>query len=88
MQYSYYGQGSLFFKIQVTLTSLLSQLSLCILFMSLAYGYGTLQQYVGLNDLRIHRSLIIGALVAHLLIAFLILTDHEERHKWHDYQGP
>ena len=66
----------------------MSQLSLCILFLSLAHGYGTLQQKVGLNDLKVHKGLMAGATLAHLVIAYLILTDHEERHKWHDYQGP
>lgn len=88
VQYAYYGQGFLVFRIQSTVSSLLSQLSLCVLFLSLAYGYGTVQERVGLNDIKVYKWLLIGAVFIHLAIAYLMFIDHEERHKWHDYQGP
>lgn len=64
---------------------MLSQLFLCMLFLSLAYGYGTVQERVDINDLIVHKWLIIGAVLVHLAIAYLMFIDHEERHKWHDY---
>ena len=69
-------------------SSLLSQLCLCVLFLSLAYGYGTVQERIGINEIKLHKWLLIGASVIHFAIAYLMFIDHEERHKWHDYQGP
>lgn len=43
IQYAYYGEGFLVFKIQSTVCSILGQQLLCALFMMLAYGYGTVQ---------------------------------------------
>ena len=42
VQYAYWGQGYIIFRIQSTISGLMGQSFLCILFLSLAYGYGTL----------------------------------------------
>ena len=43
---------------------------------------------MGLDDVKVHAGLLGATIVAHLAIGLLMFMDHEERHHWHDYQGP
>ena len=87
-QYASQGYGSLFYRIQSTLCNLMSQFAICLLFLVLAYGYGTVKQRVNVQDFRPFLLPLSAALLMHLCIVILIIIDHEERHKWHDFQGP
>ena len=88
IQYHYVGYGFILLRIQAQYIGLIAQLNLCLIFLMLAYGYWTVQQTVGAEDFNLHKYILISACLAHMAIAFAMFTDHEERHKWHDYQGP
>ena len=85
--FSYYGYGFFVLKVYISVTSLTSQVSLCLILLVLAFGQGTLRQQQGLDNanLNVNLGLLIGTVFAHILILILMLADHEERHKWHDY---
>jgi hypothetical protein len=54
----------------------------------LAYGWGTVYKDVTISTFD-RRSLVpmMFVIVSHALIALLMFFDHEERHKFHEYQG-
>lgn len=70
------------------ISGMLSQLTICAIFIALALGYGTVRQKMGLEDLQEMMWPMVAVCLIHGCIILLSLLDHEERHRWHDYQGP
>lgn len=65
-----------------------SQLIVCFIFFMMAAGWGTVFKDVSITTFD-RRTLvpITIAITSHVLIALLMFYDHEERHKFHEYQG-
>ncbi len=61
-------------------------MSLSVLFLVLSYGYGTVEKQVNMPEfVEQYRWIMIGTFVVHIFIGILMVLDHEERHRWHDF---
>ena len=77
----------MFFRAFAILSSLSSQLFLIILFLALAFGWGTIKKEGPFSDFERHKYILNFVVTMHIIIAMLIYHDHEEYHMFHDYQG-
>ena len=87
MVYNLNGSGVLCFRALAIFFSLFSQLFLIILFLAIAFGWGTIKKEGPFSDFEQHKYILNFVVTMHFIIAMLIYHDHEEHHKFHDYQG-
>lgn len=97
--YMYNGTGFFPFKFMATYIFVMAQCMLSIVFVGVAFGYGLkdspMSRLFNLENLQINLTQNIGVaaaltivIVCHAVTAVSIFYDHEEDHKYHDYQGP
>jgi hypothetical protein len=84
------GEGIMPFKLISMFFSLMSQCVMSFVFIALAMGWTTFAKAVGLIDLEKNKMMIVymvGVCGLHFIMGFLMVFDHEEHHKFHEYQG-
>jgi hypothetical protein len=97
--YMYNGTGLFILKFMATYIFVMAQCLLAILFIGLAFGMGIKNSaFSSLLDphtmeVRLNGNMkvlvsIFVVVFCHALTAISIFYDHEEDHKYHDYQGP
>lgn len=97
--YMYNGKGFFPFKFIATYIFVMAQCMLSIVFVGVAYGYGIkdspMSRLFNMENLNINLNQNLGVftalsivIVCHAVTAVSIFYDHEEDHKYHDYQGP
>merc|ERR1740139_829202 len=84
------GESIMPMKLVSIFLSLMSQCVMSFVFIALAMGWTTFAKAMGLIDLEKNKMVLVYMILVcglHFFMGFLMIFDHEEHHKFHEYQG-